>query len=680
MHGIREYIWLIPCLPLIGALCNGITAFLGIRLPKLLVAGIAVGVMAGAFVVSCFSFLEIYHIHEGSREFIQVIYEWIHIGKLSVPLGFLVDPLSCVMILIITGVGTLIHIYSYGYMHEDPGFQRYFTYLNLFVFFMLLLVLGENILIMFVGWEGVGLCSYLLIGFWFQDKEKAVAGMKAFIVNRIGDFAFICGFCLLYWGLAQHGVHTLSFMELREHAPLLTGMTVMGMGIVTAITLLFFIGATGKSAQIPLYVWLPDAMAGPTPVSALIHAATMVTAGVYMIGRNYFFFEMAPVTMTVVATVGALTALFAATIGCTQYDIKKVLAYSTVSQLGYMFLGMGVGAFSAGIMHLMTHAFFKGLLFLGAGSVIHAMHHEQDMRKMGGLRHHIPWTYLTFLAGFVAIIGLPPFAGFVSKDEILWLTYSSGVYGKVLWAIGYITAGLTAFYMSRLFFMTFFGESRVDAHTKEHLHESPMVMVIPLAILAVLSLIGGFIGWPAALGGSNPFHHWLSSVFNAGVIEHHTASHAHPIDEYVLMALSVSLAIGAAIMAYKWYAKKSDQPAAFVAKFSGLHRLIFNKYFIDELYQATFVRGLLAWNRFLAWFDGWFIDGIVNGVAQLGVVVSRINGWIDKWFVDGLVNLVANFSRFMGSLLRRVQTGQIQSYVYFAMFGLTLAVILRYIF
>lgn len=674
-------IWLIPLLPLLGAIVNGLTCFARIKLPNIAVASIASGVMIAAFGVSVCAVYDLAQMPPDARHYVNTLYPWIEAANLKVNIAFAVDPLSSVMLLVITGIGSLIHLYAAGYMAHDEGFQRFFTWLNLFVFFMLLLVLGDNVLLMFVGWEGVGLCSYLLIGFWFHEKPNAVAGMKAFVVNRVGDFAFILGFCLLYWALVQHGVHTLTFSEIKQHAHLLNGMTsLFGLSLVTVVTLLFFIGATGKSAQIPLYVWLPDAMAGPTPVSALIHAATMVTAGIYMIGRTNFLFTMAPLTMHVVATVGVVTALFAGTIGLAQNDIKKVLAYSTVSQLGYMFLGMGVGAFSAGVMHLMTHAFFKGLMFLGAGSVIHAMHHEQDMRKMGGLKDKIPWTFWTFMAGYVAIIGTPFTSGFISKDEILWQAFNSGAYGKFLWFLGWLGAGTTAFYMSRLVFMTFFGKSRVDHHTEEHLHESPPIMIAPLVVLALLSIVGGAIGWPHALGGHNAFEHWLSPVFAAaheGAVEGEHAVGGHNPLEYIMMLVSVGFATLMVWLAWNFYGRTSKKPAEMAAKHPKIYQTLLNKYYVDEFYEATFVRGLLALNKTLAWFDFNIVDGLVNLVGAVGRLVSSVNGLFDRVVVDGLVNFVGWFSRALGTILRRFQTGKIENYVYVAVALMTLALILR---
>ncbi|MEO0259086.1 MAG: NADH-quinone oxidoreductase subunit L, partial [candidate division WOR-3 bacterium] len=489
-----DYIAIIPFLPALGALINGI---LGTRFPKSLVHIIALTAIGSAFAISLKAFFHLLSMPPDQRIYEVTLYKWMASGDFSIDVAFLLDPLSAVMLLVVTGVGFLIHIYSTGYMHDDPSYSRFFTYLNLFVFAMLLLVMGNNFLMMFVGWEGVGLCSYLLIGFWFEDHNNANAGKKAFVVNRVGDFGFILGMLLIFVVFG-----TLKYSEVFSKAQ---SLLPYGGTIATAITLLLFVGATGKSAQIPLYVWLPDAMAGPTPVSALIHAATMVTAGVYMIARCNVLYSLAPFSLGVVATIGALTALFAATMGLLQRDIKKVLAYSTISQLGYMFLGVGVASYSAGVFHLMTHAFFKALLFLGAGSVIHAMGGEQDIMNMGGLRKHIPKTFITFLIGTLAIAGTPGLAGFFSKDEILWQAFSSPHGHPILWAIGAVAAGMTSFYMFRLTFLTFFGKERMDEHTKHHIHESPNSMVIPLMILALLSVVGGYVGVPPALGGSNHF-------------------------------------------------------------------------------------------------------------------------------------------------------------------------------
>ncbi len=510
-----SFLWLIPFFPLAGALINGLLAASTSHRPhgpnRALVAWIACLAPAASFAVTVAGFFSLRAMEPAERLLTQRLFTWIRAGDLTVDLGFLFDPLSSAMLLFVTGIGFLIHLYSVGYMSHDRGFARYFAYLNLFMFAMILLVLGDSLPVLFIGWEGVGLCSYLLIGFWHEDPEKAKAGMKAFVVNRIGDFGFLLGMFLIFWTLREGGTPTLAFAGMKEQAYLLGGAA-------TAIGLLLFLGAAGKSAQIPLYVWLPDAMAGPTPVSALIHAATMVTSGVYMVTRMSFLYDLAPAALAVVAVVGALTALLAATIGLTQFDIKKVLAYSTVSQLGFMFLGAGVGAYAAGMFHVVTHAFFKALLFLGAGSVIHALSGEQDIRKMGGLFRKIPVTSRTFLVAWLAICGIFPFAGFFSKDEILWKAFSqpdpaASWLPQALWLVAFLTAAITAIYMTRLVVLTFFGRSRVDHAVEHHIHESPWTMTAPLIVLAIGSTVIGFAGTPPLLGmGSNRFEGWLHPV------------------------------------------------------------------------------------------------------------------------------------------------------------------------
>ncbi len=643
---MADYIWLIPAFPAVGFLIN---AFFGRKLPKAVVSWVACLSLLASFVLSAMIFFEFLKLPADARLFERNIFDWIVSGDFVARVGYRVDSLSIIMCLIVSGVGFLIHVYSAGYMHDDEGFARYFTYLNLFVFMMLTLVTANNLLLMFVGWEGVGLCSYLLIGFWYKKDSAANAGKKAFIVNRIGDFGFLLGMFLLVSTLGSHGVWTLNFGEIQKNAHLLAGSTVM------VITLFFFIGATGKSAQLPLYVWLPDAMEGPTPVSSLIHAATMVTAGVYMIARLNFLYVMAPTTMFIVALVGLLTALFAATIGCAQYDIKRVLAYSTVSQLGYMFVGVGVGAFSAGVFHLMTHAFFKGLLFLGAGSVMHAMSGELDMRKMGGLRKKIPVTFWTFLIACIAIAGVPPFSGFFSKDEILGHAFE--VQGPIFWIVGAITAGLTAFYMFRMLFRTFFGESRASEEVKHHIHESPKVMTIPLMILAVLSIVGGWIGIPAILGGNNYFEHWLEPVFGhtseAAAPAFHLVSQAYAAGgetaagssmEGTLMVLAIIVALLGIFIAYFLYMKRPELPERFVRAFPRLFKTVHNKYYVDELYQFIFVRGLFA----------------------LGRLFKRV---VDETLIDGAVNGVAYLLAGIGSLIRRIQAGYVQGYAFAMIVG-----------
>lgn len=629
-----NYLICIPLFPALGALINGL---LGYKFPKRLVHDIAITAIGVSFILSVKAFFQLISLPPEQRVIEVIAYSWIYSGSLSVDVGFLLDPLSAVMLLVVTGVGLLIHIYSIGYMHDDESYWRFFTYLNLFVFAMLLLVMGNNFLMMFVGWEGVGLCSYLLIGFWYGDHANANAGKKAFVVNRIGDFGFILGIFLIIVNFSS-----LRYLDVFNKA---TEILPYGSTLATAITLLLFVGATGKSAQIPLYVWLPDAMAGPTPVSALIHAATMVTAGVYMIARCNVLYSLAPFSLGVVSTVGAITALFAASMGLVQRDIKKVLAYSTISQLGYMFLGVGVAAYSAGIFHLMTHAFFKALLFLGAGSVIHAMGGEQDIMNMGGLRKYIPKTFAVFLVGTLAIAGTPGLSGFFSKDEILWQAFSSPHGHPLLWAIGAIAAGMTSFYMFRLTFLTFFGKERMDEHTKHHIHESPNSMIIPLIILAILSVIGGYVGVPEALGGHNHFHHFLDPVIRkVGHTEAHEYSH---VVEYGLMATSVAIAVIGFFIAYLFYIKNPALPVALGNKMKGIYTLLYNKYYVDEIYEFVFVNGCkglgtLLWQK----FDVLVVDGAVNGV---GKIVS-----------------------YFGDVLSKLQTGSIQNYAVGIILGVVL--------
>ena len=627
-----DKLWLIPFFPLLGSIVNGL---FGSKIKNEKVIGtIGTLAIASSFVVSTNYFFQLLKdpvkVHE------NVIASWMSIGNLQVDWGFLLDPLSALMIMVVTGVGSLIHLYSIGYMHGEEGFFRYFSYLNLFCFSMLMLVLGNNALVMFIGWEGVGLCSYLLIGYYYHKKSAGDAAKKAFVVNRIGDFGFLIGLFVLFWTLGNnHGVWTLNFVEIAKHGHLLG----TGSVVVTLVTLCFFLGATGKSAQIPLYTWLPDAMEGPTPVSALIHAATMVTAGVYMIGRMNGLFAMAPDTMMVIAIVGAATAIFAASIGLAQNDIKRVLAYSTVSQLGYMFLAMGVGAFTAGIFHLMTHAFFKACLFLGSGSVIHAMHHAyhhahlhddaQDMRNMGGLAKKMPITYLTFLVSTIAIAGIPGFSGFFSKDEILWWAFGSTRGHWLLWLVGAIAAGMTAFYMFRLVFMTFHGKQRTHVKAKDHIHESPLVITIPLMVLGLLAVVGGFVGVPKVLGElfghiPNKIEHFLAPVFEHTQEIHHIAAHGSHAQEFGLMGISVGIAVVGIIGAWFMYLAKPELPGKFVAAFKGLHRAVFNKWYVDELYDALFVNATKkAGTFFWKGFDVVIVDGIVNGVGRVVKLCSR---------------------------------------------------------
>jgi NADH-quinone oxidoreductase subunit L len=661
--------WII-FLPLLGAIINGLLGFkIQKRMGKNAIALIACAPVIIAFALSVIAFFQLKALAPEHRFLIDNLYRWIDLGPLKVDMAFLVDPLSAVMILIVTGIGGLIHIYAVGYMHDDEGFWRFFAYLNLFTAAMLTLVLGDSLLVMFVGWEGVGLCSYALIGFWYQDHANARAGNKAFIVNRIGDFGFVLGMFLLFWTLDAQGHGTLTFREMARWASSLEGQTIWGFSVATVATLFLFVGATGKSAQIPLYVWLPDAMAGPTPVSALIHAATMVTAGVYMTARLNVFFSMAPFTLQLIAVIGVMTALLAATIALTQTDIKKVLAYSTVSQLGYMFIGIGVGGYAAAVFHLMTHAFFKACLFLGAGSVIHAMHHEQDMRKMGGLKNYMPLTFITFFISVLAISGTPGTAGFFSKDEILWLTFSN--HHPVIWALAVIGAGMTAFYMFRQLFMVFFGECRADHHTQEHLHESPKVMTLPLVILAGGALLAGWIGLPAVFGGSR-FAEWLEPVIAHG--EHH-GSHAL---ELGLMGISIAVAATGALLGYLMYYRATLSPDRF-ANFAGgsFYRLFHNKWYLDEVYQAIFVNGTLLLARLFSAFDKYVVDGIVNGTASLTRFISWLNGLFDDYIVDASVNALANFTFWAGNKFRRVQTGNINSYLYGILIAVLFAIIIK---
>jgi NADH-quinone oxidoreductase subunit L len=666
-HPIQtDFIRWIVFLPLLGAIVNGVLgAKIQKRLGKGAIAIIACAPVVVAFGLSLYAFFVLKALDPEKRFLIDNLYRWIDLGSLQVDMAFLIDPLSAVMILIVTGIGGLIHIYATGYMHDDNGFWRFFAYLNLFTAAMLTLVLGDSLLLLFVGWEGVGLCSYALIGFWYTDHNNARAGNKAFIVNRVGDFGFVLGMFLLFWSLDAQGHGTLTVREMVKWAPTIKDSLLWGWPVITLATLFLFVGATGKSAQIPLFVWLPDAMAGPTPVSALIHAATMVTAGVYMTARMNVFFSMAPTTLHVIAVIGVATALVAASIALTQYDIKKVLAYSTVSQLGYMFIGIGVGGYAAAVFHLMTHAFFKACLFLGAGSVIHAMHHEQDMRKMGGLKVWMPVTFITFFISVLAIAGFPPFAGFFSKDEILWLAASNGHW--TIWFLAVCGAGLSAFYMFRQLFMTFYGACRADHHTQEHLHESPQVMTIPLIILAVGAVLAGFVGLPGVLGGSQ-FAHWLEPVIHA-----HEEAHASHALEWGLMAVSVSVASLGVFLAYLMYRRESLSPAIFANLAGGsLYRLFDHKWYFDEIYQVVFVNGTLLIARLGSLFDQYIIDGIVDGSAALTRFVSWLNGLFDQYIIDGIVNLIANVTFGIGNKLRRVQTGNINSYLY----GILIAVLL----
>jgi NADH-quinone oxidoreductase subunit L len=629
-------LWLIPILPLIGATINGV---FGKRLPKNVIGIVAAGSVALSFLISVRGFVAMLALPQAELPILRDYFTWIQAGAFQAQFGFMLDHLSGLMILIVTGVGFLIHIYSIGYMSHEEGFYRYFSYLNLFVFFMLTLVLANNYLLMFVGWEGVGLCSYLLIGFWFSKKSAADAGKKAFIVNRVGDFGFILAIMLIYWTFER--VDFQSVFSRLENASLFPVEPLGSVGVLTTICLLLFVGAAGKSAQFPLYVWLPDAMEGPTPVSALIHAATMVTAGVYMVARSASLYDHAPGALFVVAVVGVLTAIYAASIGLVQTDIKKVLAYSTVSQLGYMFLACGAGAYAVGVFHLMTHAFFKALLVLCAGSVIHGMGGIQDIRKMGGLRHHMPWTYRTFLVGTMAIAGIPPLAGFFSKDAVLEAAWSHAAYGKLLWAFGVIAAGFTSFYMFRLLILTFYGTPRYNEHDVHHVHESPPSMVVPLVILAILSIVGGYINVP----------HFLTPA----ALETGSESAGAGSTEIILMAASVSVALLGFALAYLFYVAKPELPDRLAARAHAMYSILVNKYYVDELYDAIIVWPVVQASREFLWkfVDTLMIDGAVNAVGRLvrgtaGGLKHMQSGYVRTyagWILFGGVLVVAWFLR-----------------------------------
>ena len=689
-----DLIWLIPLLPGVGAALNGLV---GIRFFSKRTSGLlASTTMAAAFVLSVNAFLQLL----GSEDrFHQVtVASWIPpipletvdgIGAFEVPWAFTLDPLSGLMLLVVTGIGFLIHIYSIGYIDRESrgGVARFFCYLNLFCFFMLVLVLGSSFLVMFVGWEGVGLSSYLLIGYWYHKQSATDAGKKAFIVNRVGDWGFIVGIFLIFF--------TFGTLDFRGVAVAAAAMPVetsaVGFGVLSLICLCLFIGATGKSAQIPLFIWLPDAMEGPTPVSALIHAATMVTAGVYMVCRNAVLFTHAPMVMQVVAVVGVLTALLAATIGLVQTDIKRVLAYSTISQLGYMFLATGVGAFAAAVFHLMTHAFFKALLFLGSGSVIHGMNEEQDMRRMGGLKLYMPVTFITMFIGALAIAGFPGLSGFFSKDEILYRTF---LQSPALWGIAIVTAAMTAFYMFRLINMTFFGAYRGpewgrasgqadDGHTdgEQHHddthshawhgpHESPRWMTVPLMALALGAIVAGYVGIPAALGGSNAIEHFLEPSFTVAGAEHaEEVHHLSRAAELGLMGLSVLIALGGIALAYRQYVVRPEAAAQWATRWAGAHRVLTNKYYVDELYDATVVRGTMGGARGLWTVDRRGVDGVVNGAAWTTIAASWVSHVLDKYVVDGIINLTAWVIGEASYVFRRFQTGLLQNYAFATLLG-----------
>ncbi|HLZ46092.1 MAG TPA: NADH-quinone oxidoreductase subunit L [Gemmatimonadales bacterium] len=635
-----DLIWLAPALALLGFVLNGILA-LARPGTKTLVSVIGAGVLLAAFGVAIAVFGAFPAVHQ-QAPIVYRFWSWIPVGTLQVDFAFQVDELALVMLLVVTGVGSLIHLFSIGYMKEDPGYARYFAFLNLFVFFMLVLVLGASFPVMFVGWEGVGLCSYLLIGFWYNEAANATAGRKAFIMNRIGDFGFMVAMFMIFWSTGS-----LDFTTVFQHAP---SALVPGGRAITAITLLLFLGCTGKSAQIPLYTWLPDAMAGPTPVSALIHAATMVTAGVYLVARCNLLFAMAPVSSAVVAGVGALTALFAATIALKQWDIKRVLAYSTVSQLGYMFLAVGTGAVSAGIFHLATHAFFKALLFLGSGSVIFAMHrayhhshaHEdaQDMRNMGGLARFMPWTATVMWIATLAIAGIPPFAGFFSKDEILTAAHTRGhaeLAWTVFWGFGLLAALLTAFYMTRLMLYTFHGPNRTGDKEREHLHEAPWIMTVPLLVLALLSVVGGALNIPALYHGNAWLEHWLAPVTRSSaplLPEVHLSTGS----EWLLVGIAVATAVIGIVGAWRLLKPEALVPARAAPEERGFARVLRNKWYVDEIYDALIVRPIVWLSRDVFWkqIDQRVIDGgAVNGAAR----GARALGWANRWLQTGQVGM-----------------------------------------
>ena len=688
-----SHIWLIPLLPALGAT---IMFFFGRKLQKASVSAVCVGTIVLAFLMACGAVWQYLGWSSTPEHFHQpyqtILYTWLgtdtghmnyttHDGSpaaFRADAGFLLDPLSSIWLLFVTGVGMLIHIYSIGYMAHEGGYYRFFGYLNLFMFSMLTLVLANNYVLMFVGWEGVGLCSYLLIGFYFHRKSATDAGNKAFIVNRIGDAGFLLGMFFIAWYFGS-----LRFIDVTAAAR--SGHFAIGDPIITAATLLLFVGACGKSAQLPLYVWLPDAMEGPTPVSALIHAATMVTAGVYMVARSNALFVLAPTSMKTVAIVGALTAIFAASIGLVQNDIKRVLAYSTVSQLGYMFLALGVGAFAAGVFHVFTHSFFKALLFLGAGSVIHSMSGEQDMRNMGDLGHRIPTTHRTMFIATLAIAGIFPFAGFFSKDAILWETWSreGGAY-RLLWYVGYATALMTAFYMFRLMYLTFHGRPRMSHDVEHHIHESPISMTAPLVVLALCAIVAGWLGWPHSLGGSDRFTTFLEPVFAtearvlqeegrtgqlvAGVQEQHNTG-----TEWLLMALSLAAAGIGWRMAWRSYShadKGYTEPIAAAAPL--IYNTLLNKYYVDEGYDYVFtgrrklgdVRlGVLGLGEASSWFDTNVVDGAVNAAGWITRLTATLSSWWDKWIIDGIgVNGPAIVARMLSYPARLLEWGLVQWY------------------
>ena len=687
-----SHLWLIPLFPLASA---AIMFFFGRRLQKDAVNLLCVGSVFLSFLYALGAVLNLFALPAPQRIYQQILFQWVTPGTMRTSTGlvnfvadwgYLLDPLSCVMIIVVTFVGFLIHVYSIGYMGHEGGYYRFFGYLNLFMFSMLTLVLANNLLLLLVGWEGVGLCSYLLIGFYFLKKSAADAGKKAFIVNCIGDTGFLLGLLLVAatFGTVRFTSQGLGdptvFPGILQSLATLVGQPqfAYGASVYTAIALLLFIGAAGKSAQIPLYVWLPDAMEGPTPVSALIHAATMVTAGVYMVARMSAIYQLAPVAMDVVAIIGATTAIFAATMAIVQTDIKKVLAYSTISQLGYMFLALGVGAFAAGIFHLMTHAFFKALLFLGAGSVIHSLSGQQDIGKMGGLWNSIPSTSRPFLIATLAIAGIPPLSGFFSKDEILGHAFNRHLMVDrylALWAVGLITAGLTSFYMFRLLFETFFGLSRIPADAERHIHESPKTMTVPLMILAFFSIVSGWLALPALWGEQSPFERFLEPSLRGVEADTGPVKFAqHTIlTEYALMAASVATALLGLWFARNLYLEDPKLHTKLAASWPRFHNLLVHKYYVDEIYDALFVNRIKDLSTALGFFDSKVIDGLgVDGAGWLARVLSRISMWWDRWVVDALINTLGWFPKFLSMPVRMFQTGVFSTYAVFILIGVAI--------
>ena len=666
--------------PLIGFV---LLAFSRGRLSENLSALIGVGSVGLSAIVATYVIWQFNVAPPEGGHYTQVLWQWIAVEGFTPNFALYLDGLSVTMLGVVVGVGFLIHLFASWYMRGEAGYSRFFAYTNLFIASMLFLVLGDNLLFLYFGWEGVGLCSYLLIGFYFLKKSASDAGKKAFIVNRIGDAGFILGILLTAVTFATIRFTSAGLTDTAANSGILQALDgalsahalAAGAPVLTTIALLLFVGATGKSAQIPLYVWLPDAMEGPTPVSALIHAATMVTAGVYMVVRMNAIYRLAPLAMDVVAVIGVVTAIFAASMALVQNDIKKVLAYSTISQLGYMFLALGVGAFAAGIFHLMTHAFFKALLFLGAGSVIHAMSGEQDIQKMGGLWGEIPVTARTFFVATLAIAGIPPLAGFFSKDEILGRAFERH---PALWIVGFITAGMTAFYMFRLVFLTFFGYSRADNHAQKHIHESPRTMTIPLMILAVLSVVGGWIGWPASLFGSNQFEKFLEPVMSsAGATESAKAVQESSTTEYFLMLASIAIAVAGIWVAYEFYRTKRFAPELVAGKMKGFYRVLFHKYYVDEIYDALFVNRTKDLGTLLGQIDAKVIDGVgVDGTGWLARFGSTLSMWWDKWIIDGLLNFGAKFTQLLSFPIRFLQTGTFSTYALLILVGL--AILLAY--